>query len=364
MRVLILSRRGVAKAFTGDSTQMRRTISCLRSSVGQITQVFVDNDGSLYDEDDSPLDEQLSSLCSRHDVAHQLPRLNFRAHKAIQQYLSKIPTVISTVYWHDITRVKIAWRNNVGFKDKFWAAVSSWRAGTKYLQDYRIGCDIILPNSWAEGENVKKHFRLAPYVLSVPVPNAIDLPTFEITKLKKPSYIPFEEYVVCPAVFATRKNQLGLIKALKDECIPVVFIGGTFKNAQKYWNQCQRLATKQMLFVPHMSNTSEEYWSILRHARCACLPSDCETPGIALLEAAFSGARPVVSKQGGTSEYYGFCCEYFDPLDDSNIRGAIKRAWDRGRLLEYESNGFSRFSWEWCAKQTLGAYHLAIQLHK
>lgn len=363
MKVLVLSRRGIAKAFTGDSTQMRQTIRYLRPLVEKITQVFVDNDGCLYDENDSPLGDKLSSLCSQHDVAHQLPRLNFRAHKAIQQHLSKIPTVVSTVYWHDIARVIIAWRNSSGFKNKLLSTMRSSRAGSKRLQDYRVGCDVILPNSWAEGENVRKHFRLASHVESMPVPNAIEVPEFDVEKLPKPEFIAFDEYVVCPAVFASRKNQIALIRALKHENIPVVFMGDSLEDAHDFWEMCQREATEKMLFIPHIDNKSKEYWSVLRHARCACLPADCETPGIALLEAAYAGTRPIVPRYGGTQEYYGFCAEYLDPLSVTNIRRAVQRAWMRGRLGDDERHSFERFTWQWCADLTLEAYHLALRVH-
>jgi len=82
--------------------------------------------------------------------------------------------------------------------------------------------------------------------------------------------------------------------------------------------------------------------------------------GIALLEAAFAGTRPVVSQYGGTQEYYGFCAEYLDPLSLESIVAAVRRGWERGRLTEEESKSFKRFSWNYCAKLTLEGYNLLL----
>lgn len=81
-------------------------------------------------------------------------------------------------------------------------------------------------------------------------------------------------------------------------------------------------------------------------------------PGIALLEAAFAGARPVVTKFGGTIEYYGFDAEYFDPRRRSEILRAIKNGVIRGRLSTEQAKSYSRYTWEYCARLTLEAYRL------
>ncbi len=364
MRVLVLSRRGIAKAFTGDSTQMRKTMAGVRERVDQVSQVFVDNDGALFDADDAPVAESMQSLCARHDVVHELPRLNFRAHRAIETILATVPVAISTVYWHDFTRILIAWRNDRGHGNRWLSAVRAWRAGRRRLQDYRRGCDVLLPNSWAEGQNVRRHFSLSRAAVVVPVPNAIVAPPFDVDALARPADIPFADYVVCPAVFAPRKNQLGLIKAMRGSAIPLVFMGDPLRKGAWYDAECRRLAGPNMLFLGHKPSDSPAFWSVLRHARCACLPSDCETPGIALLEAALAGARPVITLRGGTQEYYGFCAEYLDPVWKASIRAAVERGWARGRLSAQERQSFRRFSWEWAAEVTVNAYQTAIVVHR
>lgn len=364
MRVLILSQHGIAKALTGDNTQMRKTVAGIRPLVEEVTHIYVAGDGSLFDETDAPVPESLQSLCLRHDVVHQIPRLSFRVHRVVQEVLASRPVLLSTVFWYDSTRVRMAWQNEAGFTTRILTAARVWRIGAKSLLDYRRGCDVLLPNSWAEGENARHYFRLAPHVAVMPIPNAVELPLFDVQGLEKPKEIPFGEYMVCPAAFALRKNQLGLIKALRGCDIPIVFMGNPLASARRYWAECQRLATPNMCFLEHRENGGVDFWAVLRHARCACLPSDCETPGIALLEAAVAGARPIITHHGGTPEYYGFCAEYLDPANAESIQSAVARGWARGRLAPDESRSFERFSWKWAAELTVEAYQCAIKLHR
>lgn len=361
MRVLILSRKEIANAFTGDSVQMRNTISCIRRLVDNVSHVYIDSFGCLFDERGKLLNESLISLCARHDVIHQLPRLEVSVHKTLQNVLTSRPVVVSTVFWSDVARLVVAWNNEIRGLWRVRAVLSTWRAGTKLFQDYSKGCNVFLPNSWAEGENVRKHFRLASHAIVMPVPNAIKLPDFGLEGLARPAEIPFGEYVVCPAVFAPRKNQLGLIKALRNCDFPLVFMGNPLASSRHYWNECRRKATPRMFFLEHRDNSSKEFWSVLRYSRCACLPSDCETPGIALLEASVAGARPIITKNGGTQEYYGLSAEYLNPTSTSSIRDSITRGWMRGRLSKSESDYFRRYTWEWVAEQTVRAYQLAIE---
>lgn len=362
MRVLILSKRGMKLSFTGDSTQMKNTIDGIRSRCTLVTHIFIDDDGSLYDINDQLVKETLQSLCHRHDIAHQLPRLNYKIHAKIAPLMS-IPVAISTIYWFDLSRVIIAWRNESGLRNRILSAARSWRAGRKNVQDYSRGCNMLLPNSWAEGQNVKKYFKLSKNVIIRPIPNGLNFPIFDLNELCKPATIPFDEYIVCPAAFATRKNQLGLIKAMKGSDIPIVFMGAPLTKDIGYWKECKRIATDNIYFMDHQSNNEKSYWAVLKHARCACLPSDCETPGIALLEASAAGARPIVTSHGGTSEYYGMTAEYFEPTNHISIRSAVENAWERGRLSSHESQSFMRFSWDYAVEETIIAYQRVIEAY-
>lgn len=362
MRVLILTKRDLVEKLTGDNTQMRRTTGAVRELVETVTQLFIASDGSVYDDEFRPIDSSLETICRQHDVVHILPRFDIHLHRRLQGVLACRPVVVSTIFWHNNTRLQIAWQNSgAGLFNRLLSVVKIWRSGWRLHNDYRSACNVLLPNSWAEGDNVRRHMRLCKRVSIRPVPNAVAKPPFDLGSLPRPDTIPAGEYIVCPAAFAARKNQLGLIRAIRELDVPVVFLGNAMDTARQYLQACKRLATPRMLFLRHIPNDQPGYWAVLRHARCACLPSDCETPGIALLEAAVAGARPIITRHGGTAEYYGMSAEYLDPDSMCSIRLAVERGWNRGRLSSYEQQMFERFTWQWAAEETVAAYEEAIR---
>lgn len=84
--------------------------------------------------------------------------------------------------------------------------------------------------------------------------------------------------------------------------------------------------------------------------------SGCETQGIAGLEAAVWGVRPVVPYEGGTAQYYGWNAEYHDPLSVQSMAAALRKAWKRGRLLPDASNRYAKLTWRTCTEMTLAVY--------
>jgi len=66
------------------------------------------------------------------------------------------------------------------------------------------------------------------------------------------------------------------------------------------------------------------------------LPSLFETPGLAALEAGLAGAKIVITKYGGTTEYFGENAVYIEPRSVGSIRNGIKRslAQEKNELLK------------------------------
>jgi len=364
MRILVLSKKGINNAQTGDGTQTRNTIAALRKKGHQVCQFFGELGPQIFNEDEEPITLGVfEKFCGQFDVIHLLPVSHLLC-KQIEHILEKFPVVMSSIYWNDITRVIMAVKNSQGINKKIRGLLGVVKSGRKSVMDFKRSVDVVLPNSFAESQNVRKNFLLSSHACVVPVPNAISTVNFGEKGLVRPEVVPLEDYIVCPGVFATRKNQLGLIRALKKSKIPIVFMGGVNEGALSYYRRCIAEANDNMIFLGHISNESELYWGVLRHARCACLASDCETPGIAMLEAACLGARPVITRYGGTVEYYGLCAEYFDPLNSKKIRSAVESAWARGPLCDHEIDFFSKFTWDYCATMTIHGYEMAKKIHK
>lgn len=361
MKVLLVCSASFKTGQTGDATQGRETVKALRKKGHEVDVILVDYFPlRFHSEDDRLLDEEaMKRIVEGADVIHLLP-VNPILCKFFR-HLPKKPTLGSSIFWGGWERAYLAWKNGPDLRSKIHDGLRSLKPMFGYGMDYR-GIDVFLPNSQAEGECVLKYFKTDVGASYEAIPNGFVAPNREkLEGLKHPPNVPVEDYIVVPGIFARRKNQLSLIKALKNSPYPVVFVGGRAGGGHsEYLDRCQVAANNHMHFLGFVPSTSDEYWAILKYARCACLASDCETPGIAMIEAAYAGARPVITKHGGTCEYYGFDAEYLDPCSETSIRKAIDRAWNRGRLTVSVSMAYARYSWEYCAEVTLQAYRTAM----
>lgn len=358
MNILFLSQTRLLTDQTGDATQYRETVAGLKAKGHRVTTVFLSYQPIRFQDEslNELTQEAFQSIYREADVVHLLPCSRPVVSFVRAQKIKK-PIVASPIFWAGWTRVFLAWCNRTSVKVGFKNALRYFLQMIKSHMDFR-GIDVFLPNTWAEGACVRKHFKMNEDALCVPVSNGFRLPNFDCENLERPANVPKEDYLVVPGVFSPRKNQLALIRALRQTNIPIVFMGGLDFNSA-YVSRCQKQATKNMHFIGYVPSASREYWAVLKHARAAVLASDCETPGIALLEAAAAGVRPIVTKYGGTMEYYGFDAEYLNPMCEKSIREAVLRGWTRGRLTENEAQQFQAFSWERCVDLTIQAYQFA-----
>ena len=344
--------------FTGDAVQMRKTVERMRNIADcDVTCAYYSNATSplqTAEGDTIPWEE----IGRRFDVAHffAIPPSSFRS---LKTELAQLPTLVSTVYWGNWLRAYVSFKNEHRLIHLYiWVHYIFNRVFFKKRLLFPW-CTCILPNSWAEGNAFRQEYKLSAHCLNRPVPNALEW-KHDLSSLTRPSYLPKGDYIVCPGVFAPRKNQLSLIRALKGSNIPVVFVGKAPAGKEYLIERCKREADGNFHFVGFKSSEESEYWAILKYARCAVLPSDCETPGIAMLEAAAAGVRPILPIHGGTQEYYGLLAQYLNPLSSESIAVAVKEAWAQGRLTEEEAASFRRFTWQWTAELTYKAYQDSI----
>src|SRR5581483_4587265 len=108
--------------------------------------------------------------------------------------------------------------------------------------------------------------------------------------------------------------------------VDVTLVGRAYD--EYYMKLCRRWATPRTQFLPQM--TPAEIFALMSRAAVHVLPSWCETPGLASLEAAAAGAQVVVGNRGSEFDYFGTHAEYADPVDPASIREAVLRALTRG----------------------------------
>ena len=338
----------------GDCVQFEKTSESLRTLGEDVLQCYLkpDNEG-VYDANGQRIGLWKDVLADR-DIIHCMLPSSF-----LPKHPLNAKMVCSTIFWRSWTCTRVMFRNQgcltwhtvkLAVRDFFaWFGVPTFGLYRRY--------DLLLPNSQDEAVNVRQYCKIKKNAEFWVVPNAIDpVPDF-VALLPRPDCVPDGDYVLVPAFFAARKNQLTLIKAMKSSERPIVFMGDG-----SCLLRCQHEAAgSNMHFLGHVEHGSKKFYAVMKYARVVCLPSNCETPGIAGLEAAALGARPVVPQEGGTAQYYGWDAEYIDPLNGVSIRRAIERAWNRGRLDDEHRAKYEHMTWKSVGETTRHAYRMILK---
>lgn len=164
--------------------------------------------------------------------------------------------------------------------------------------------------------------------------------------------------VICAGRVEPRKNQAALLYALRDVPVDVTIVGAAYEPG--YLALCRRWATPRTSFVDHAPQ--HELVAMMARAAVHALPSWVDTPGLASLEAAATGARIVTGARGTEHEYFGAEADYADPIDPATIRAAVVRALERGP--RDRGDGLERRlgarTWQLHGERTLEAYARAI----
>jgi glycosyltransferase involved in cell wall biosynthesis len=221
---------------------------------------------------------------------------------------------------------------------------------------YLLGIsDLILPNSKTEADQLFNFFSLDPGKFVV-THNGIDETFSERVPgdLFKEHFGQKEPFVLNVANLESRKNQLALIRAMRGLGIDLVLLGNV--RFSSYFEECMKEGADFVRYLGYVDHDSD----LLKSAYAACetfvLPSTLETPGLAALEAAASGAKLVVTSVGSTQEYFKDMATYVDPRSVLDIRQGVvkslkepKNDWLRSYVLE-------NFTWNHTAARLTEAY--------
>lgn len=145
--------------------------------------------------------------------------------------------------------------------------------------------DLLLPN--AEGEAASVRADLGVSTPIAPVPNGVDPRRFA-----GPTE-PFEDrgYVLQVGRIEPHKNQLGLIRALENQGMPLTIAGPDHPDHRSYADRCRSAGAGWVTITGRV--TDEELRELYRGARVHALPTWFETTGLVSLEAALSGCSLV-----------------------------------------------------------------------
>ncbi len=259
-----------------------------------------------------------------------------------------IPLVVTPVFFskHSAGMLRMVNRSNSLLFKAF--KISTPHIYTKELLDR---ADKILPNTPRESELITHGFGIREEKVSL-IHNGVDERFYNATAelfvktYGKKNFILYVGYIG-----NHRKNTLSLIKALQGIGVPAVFIGPLVKTP--YGELCLKEIAKNKNItllkpLPHNS-------PLLESAYAACdtfvLPSLFETPGLSALEAGLAGAKIVITKYGGTRDYFGDEALYVEPNNIQSIKNSIVKSLVKEKTNTLKNHIRKKYLWSFIAKQ-------------
>ncbi len=259
-----------------------------------------------------------------------------------------IPLIVSPVFFskHNARTLRMINRTNIVLSRLF--RISTPHVYTKELLDR---ADRVLPNTRGEMDLIINGFSIPKNKVTL-IYNGVDerfynaTPELFVTTYGKKDFILYVGYIG-----NRRKNTLNLIRALRHLKAPAIFIGPPVKTP--YGEQCLKEITENKNItvlepLPHDS-------PLLASAYAACdtfvLPSLFETPGLSALEAGLAGAKIVITKYGGTRDYFGDEALYVEPNNIQSIKNRIEKSLAKEKTETLKNHIRKKYLWSFMAKQ-------------
>lgn len=183
----------------------------------------------------------------------------------------------------------------------------------------------VCPNSFAEKKHLVEIFGIKEIgnkfkVIRNGVNIEAPLPEKISDKIKDLQGV---EYICCVGGIGPRKNQLNLIKAVKDKDVKLVIAGEPSESTRGYYNYLRKIAPENVIFTGNLDKLNVNWLMInsLGHIQ----PSFIETPGLASLEAAVNGSRICVSRVDPVKEYLNNLVLYCNPYSVNSISENIDK---------------------------------------
>jgi glycosyltransferase involved in cell wall biosynthesis len=368
MRVLFInSRPDALRNPGGDTVQAQKTKAALER-LGVCVEVRASDD--------------LASLPPV-DLAHifniQEPEPAWAAFQSIHK--AGLPVVLSPIYWdvlafwaENALSEQARWRQLAGLLGKnaarrlyvAWQRAKlpsqhTWQTQRQLL----INAQRLLPNSQSEATLLRAFFNLKKFFQDKVdiIPNAIDTDLYEALPVPNQEFLEhygLRDFVLQVGTINPVKNQLGLIEALYDLPLPLVFIGPVQSVYTDYGAACQARGAQRGRVIIIDQLPHSQLPGIYALAAVHALPSWRETPGLVSLEAAAAGCRVVTTSIGSTRDYFGDQAWYCYPNDHGSIRKAVDQALQAPRSDLLRRRVLTEFTWERAAQATLNSYQQVL----
>lgn len=218
-----------------------------------------------------------------------------------------------------------------------------------------------LPNTRDEAHLIQRGMNIDERKIHV-IPNGVDERFFNADPSQFTEKYGLKDFILYTgSIGSVRKNTLNLIRALRHLDHPAVFIGRTLNN--DYAKRCLKEAekVKNLLIVDEMANDSDMLASAYAACNVFAMPSYFETPSIAALEAGLAGSKIVITKYGGTREYFREYAHYVDPRSVRSIRTGIERALNSVSDDTLRHHLYNNYLWKRVAEMTAYVYRQVLK---
>lgn len=240
----------------------------------------------------------------------------------------------------------------------FWPEPDEWKKSGVFDEVATILwlANRIIVNSFIEEEAMVRLLRIDSSQIRV-VPNGVDALFFEPISqgLFRNTYNVSGPYILNVGNIEPRKNQHAFLEALR--AFPeykFVVIGNV--RAQWYKDACVDMGRDQFIHIDALPHESEMLRSAFSGCEFFAMPSLVETPSIASLEAAASGAKLLSTSRGSAPEYFKDMATYVDPLDLSSLRTGICTALSSTVNPHLKSHIQTTFGWDSVIRKLLDVY--------
>ncbi len=337
MKVGIAAPLSLAAVNGGVRTQVNQTFKHLKALGVDVE--FIHFDQSHFD----------------YDIVHVFVASPETVGIARQTIENEIQLVVSPVFYSNRSASTI----NASLKvEKSLAGLGSgFRSEFGIKSEICNWADLILPNTKAELELVRDGLKVNDDKIQV-IPNGVESRFEKATPdLFKQTYGVDNFILFVGQAGAPRKNVIQLLKASKQIDEQFVIIGSFYYN--EYSKECLDLAksSSNVLLIESLDHNDPLLESAHAASKLFCLPSKYETPGIAALEAALTGSKIVITKNGGTKEYFEDNAIYIDPDSLQEIVKALKAGFNDESDNSLKKQISDKYTWEKVTEKTLDAYN-------
>lgn len=225
-----------------------------------------------------------------------------------------------------------------------------------FIRDICNWSELVLPNTTDEKNLISKGFNIPANKFRI-IPNGVSERFLNADPDLFSKKYGLKDFILSVGhIGPKRKNVLALVKALEKINHPAVIIGKVLETGESGEVKKIIQKNKNILLIDELENNSE----LLASAYVACdtfaLPSLFETPGIAALEAALSGAKIVITPYGGTKDYFKDMAEYVEPNSIESIQEGIEKSLNTAKTNSLQNFIKENFLWPKVAQRSLEIY--------